>query len=63
VIFEIIYVFLFINGSQNFGPLAVLSCPAVHFLCMAILGGCWVPDRLPKRRLFELVATNQCSFL
>ncbi len=34
---------------QNYGPLAVLSCPAVHFLCMVIL-----PYRLPPRRLFKL---------
>jgi hypothetical protein len=56
--------FLFINGSRNFGPLAVLSCPAVHILCMAILGG-WVPNpnRLLPRGLFEPVAATQCSFL
>jgi hypothetical protein len=54
--------FLFINGSRNFEPLAVLSRPAVHFLCMAILGG-WVSDRLRPRRLFELVGATQCSFL
>ncbi len=47
--------FIFINGSQNFNLLAVLNCPAVHFVCMDILGG-WVPDRLLPRRLFELVA-------
>jgi hypothetical protein len=35
--------FWFINGGRNFGWLAILSCPAVHILCMAILGG-WVPD-------------------
>jgi hypothetical protein len=54
-------IFLFINGGRNFGLLAILSCPAVHILCVAILGG-WKLDRLPPRRLFELVAATQCSF-
>ncbi len=54
--------FLFINGNRNFSMLAILPCPAVHILSMAILGG-WVSDRLMTRGLFELVAATQCTFL
>ncbi len=53
---------LSLKGSQNFSPQATLTCPAIYILCMAILVG-WVPDRLPSRRLFELVAATQCNFL
>ena len=53
---------LSLKGSQNFSPQATLTCLAIYILCMAILGG-WVPDRLPSRRLFELVAATQCNFL
>jgi hypothetical protein len=37
------YVFLSSKSSRNFGPQATLAYPAVHILCMAILGD-WVPD-------------------
>jgi hypothetical protein len=53
------HVVLSSKGSKNFSSQATLTCPAVHILCMAILGG-WVPD--PARRLFELVAATQCTF-
>jgi hypothetical protein len=39
----IFYVFLSSKSSQNFGPEATFTYPAVHILCMAILGG-WVSD-------------------
>jgi hypothetical protein len=37
------FVFLLSKSSQNFGPQATLTYPAVHIQCMAVLGG-WVPD-------------------
>ncbi len=47
------------KGSLNFSPPE--GNIDLHILCMPILG-CWVPDRLPSRRLFELVAATQCTF-
>ncbi len=40
---DFLKVFISSKGSQNFGLQATLTCPVVHILCMAILGG-WVPD-------------------
>jgi hypothetical protein len=54
-------VFLSSKGSQNFGPQATLTCPEVHILCMAILGGC-VPDFLPSKRQFELESSHSMPF-
>ncbi len=46
------------KGSLSFSPPGNIG---LHIPCMSILGGC-VPDRLPSRRLFELVAATQCTF-
>jgi hypothetical protein len=37
------YIILSVKGSQNISPQATLTSPAVHILCMDILGG-WVSD-------------------
>jgi hypothetical protein len=34
---------MLIKAAKIFGPQATLTYPAVHILCMAIMGG-WMPD-------------------